>query len=61
MGPSAFLHVFGLAFLITLVMQEVILLSQHTHIPTNVSNGKPVKSFSPLEQEVYTRSLRFPA
>ena len=61
MGPSAFLQVFGLAFFITLVMQEVILLSQHTHIPTNVSDGKPVKSFPPLEQEVYTRSLRFPA
>ncbi len=61
MGPSTFLHVFGIAFLITLVMQEVILLSQHTHIPTNVSDGKPVRPFPPREQEVYTRSLRFPA
>jgi fatty acid desaturase len=61
MGFPAFLQVFGLAFFITLVMQEVILLSQHTHIPTNVSGGKPVKSFPPLEQEVYTRSLHFPA
>ncbi len=60
-GPSTYLQIFGLAFLITLVMQEVILLSQHTHIPTNVSDGKAVKRFSPLEQEVYTRSLRFPA
>ena len=60
-GPSTFLQIFGLAFLITLVMQEVILLSQHTHIPTNVSDGKPVRPFPPLEQEVYTRSLRFPA
>lgn len=60
MGPSTFLHVFGLAFLITLILQEIILLSQHTHIPTNVSHGEPVRPFLPLEQEVYTRSLRFP-
>lgn len=61
MGPSTFIQVFGLAFLLSLILQEVILLSQHTHVPTNVSKGKPVKPFPPLEQEVYTRSLRFPA
>lgn len=60
MGPSAFLQVFGVAFLLTLVMQEIILLSQHTHIPTNISHGEPVRPFLPLEQEAYTRSLRFP-
>jgi fatty acid desaturase len=59
-GAGTFLQVFGAAFLITLVIQEVILLSQHTHIPTNVSGGEPVKPFLPFEQEVYTRSLRFP-
>lgn len=59
--PSTFLQVFGVAFLISLVLQEVILLSQHTHVPTNVSDGKPIKSFPPIKQEVYTRSLRFPA
>jgi len=61
MGPAAFLKVFGLAFLITLVMQETLLLSQHTHIPTNISQGRTVRPFPPLEQEIYTRSLRFPA
>ena len=60
MGPLEFIQVFGLAFLLCLIMQEVILLSQHTHVPTNVSEGRSVKPFSPLEQEVYTRSLRFP-
>lgn len=60
-GVSTFMQVFVLAFLITLTMQEIILLSQHTHIPTNVSQGKSVKPFSPHEQEVYTRSLVFPA
>ena len=61
MGHATFLKVFGLAFLLTLVMQETILLSQHTHIPTNISHGKTVRPFLPREQEIYTRSLRFPA
>jgi fatty acid desaturase len=61
MGPAAFLKVFGLAFLVTLVMQETLLLSQHTHIPTNISHGKTVTPIPPREQEIYTRSLRFPA
>ena len=61
MGPSTFLRVFGLAFLLCLVIQEIILLSQHTHMPSNISNGKSVKPFSPLKQEAFTRSLRFPA
>lgn len=60
LGIKTFLLVFGLAMLISLVMQEVILLSQHTHVPTNLSHGKQVKPFPPLEQEVYTRSLSFP-
>lgn len=59
-GLSAFLQIFGLAFLISLVLQEIILLSQHTHIPAKLSAGNSVRPFSPLEQEVYTRSLRFP-
>jgi omega-6 fatty acid desaturase (delta-12 desaturase) len=60
-GPAAFLQVFGVASLITLVMQEALLLSQHTHIPTNISHGRTVRPFPPREQEAYTRSLRFPA
>jgi fatty acid desaturase len=60
MGASTFLQLFGLAFIVTLILQEVILLSQHTHVPTNVSHGESVRPFPPLEQEVYTRSLRFP-
>ena len=60
-GISTFMQVFGLAFLITLMMQEVILLSQHTHIPTNLSKGESVRPFSPHKQEIFTRSLVFPA
>lgn len=59
MGPAAFIELFGLAFLITLVMQETLLLSQHTHLPTNLSHGRTVKPFAPKEQETYTRSLHF--
>ena len=42
-------------------MQDPLILSQHTHVPLHVSHGAAVQPFPPLEQEVFTRSLRFPA
>lgn len=51
----------GPAFLASLVAQEALILSQHTHVPQRVSGGRNVQPFSPLEQATYTRSLRFPA
>ena len=51
----------GLAVFLTLVYQDPLLLSQHTHIPQNLSRGQKVNPFSPLEQEQFTRSLTFPA
>jgi acyl-lipid omega-6 desaturase (Delta-12 desaturase) len=38
----------------------VLLLSQHTHIPQNVSHGEQVRPFPSIEQEAFTRSLRLP-
>ena len=51
----------GLAVFLTLVYQDPLLLSQHTHIPQNLSLGQKVKPFSPLEQEQFTRSVKFPS
>jgi len=59
-GPMTLLNLFGLAIIVSLVLQEILLLSQHTHIPSNVSQGEDVRPFLPIEQEVFTRSLRFP-
>jgi omega-6 fatty acid desaturase (delta-12 desaturase) len=59
-GPLPLLRLVGLGLLLCLVMQEPLLLSQHTHIPLQLSHGEAVRPFPPLEQEVFTRSLRFP-
>lgn len=59
-GPLAFLAAAGIGLLLSLMAQDVILLSQHTHMPTNLSQGMPVKPFAPQAQERFTRSLRLP-
>lgn len=53
-------ELFGLGLLLTLMMQDPLILSQHTHIPMERSGGGDVKPFAPGEQEVFTRSLIFP-
>lgn len=60
-GPRTLLRVTLLASLFTFVVEELIILSQHTHIPQNLSQGKPVPAFPAIEQEVFTRSLVFPS
>lgn len=50
----------GLGAMLSLVMLDPIMLSQHSHIPLENSGGEDVKAFKPQEQEVFTRSLRFP-
>jgi fatty acid desaturase len=59
-GPAMVLRVFGVALVATLVVEDLLLLSQHTHVPQNVSHGEPVRPFPSIEQEVFTRSLVFP-
>ncbi len=60
-GPQRLLHFMGLGLLISLMIQDLLILSQHTHIPMQLSQGAEVKPFSPQEQERFTRSLVFPA
>jgi acyl-lipid omega-6 desaturase (Delta-12 desaturase) len=60
-GPRAVITTIGPAILLSLVIEDVLLLSQHTHIPQNVSHGERVRPFPAIEQEVFTRSLRLPA
>ena len=59
-GPATLLRVAGLGVLLSLVAEDLLLLSQHTHVPSNVSGGKSVKPFPAVEQESFTRSLRLP-
>jgi len=60
-GPRTLLVTIGPAVLLSLLAEDILLLSQHTHIPQNVSCGEHVKPFPAIEQEVFTRSLRLPA
>lgn len=59
-GPLNLLVLIGPAFLLSLVFQEFLILSQHTHVPQRLSGGQDVRPFAPVEQEIYTRSLRLP-
>jgi fatty acid desaturase len=59
-GPWLLARIAGVALLLSLAAQDVILLSQHTHMPRNLSGGESVRPFAPLEQEPFTRSLLLP-
>ena len=59
-GVVPLLRLIGPGLLLALMIQDVLLLSQHTHIPQRLSHGAAVKPFRPFEQEQYTRSLLLP-
>lgn len=50
----------GLALYLAFSGGEVLLLSQHTHVPMRLSNGEAVNPFCPLDQQPFTRSLQLP-
>lgn len=60
-GPWTLLRVMGLATVFTFIVEDLLILSQHTHIPQNVSQGRPVSPFPAVEQDVFTRSLLLPS
>ncbi len=59
-GAFTMLTTFGLGLLISLSLQDLLILSQHTHIPMKLSEGDSVRPFTPKQQEAFTRSLIFP-
>jgi omega-6 fatty acid desaturase (delta-12 desaturase) len=59
-GPGALVRLIGLGVLLSLIAEDLLLLSQHTHIPQQLSHGEAVRPFPTIEQEVFTRSLVFP-
>jgi len=50
----------ALGVLLSLILQDLFLLSQHTHMPLKLSYGKKVESYPTLQQAAFTRSLHFP-
>jgi len=59
-GPSTVITVMGPALILSLAAEDILLLSQHTHLRQQMSGGKAVRPIPPLEQAQYTRSLRLP-
>lgn len=60
LGAGTMVRLFGLAVLLSLMIEDLLLLSQHTHVPQNVSHGEAVRPFPAIAQEPFTRSLRLP-
>ncbi|TKC98050.1 fatty acid desaturase family protein [Polyangium fumosum] len=58
-GPAALLRLVGLGLFLGFAWMDVIMLSQHTHIPLELSHGADVTPIPAPEQAPYTRSLRF--
>jgi acyl-lipid omega-6 desaturase (Delta-12 desaturase) len=54
-------RVAGLAILLSFMAEDVLLLSQHAHVPMGMSHGDAVRPYPAPEQEAFTRSLRLPA
>jgi fatty acid desaturase len=61
LGPALCARVAALAILLSFAAEDVLLLSQHTHVPQHVSHGEAVRPYPAPEQEVFTRSLRLPS
>ncbi len=59
-GPLELALLFGPALLLSSMAQDLLLLSQHTHMPLKLSGGTSVRAFRPQEQGPFTRSLRLP-
>src|SRR5262245_30162899 len=59
-GPFVLLRTTGVALLLSLIVEDLLILSQHTHIPMTQSEGRDVRPYAAQDQERFTRSLRLP-
>lgn len=60
-GPTTLVRVALCALLLSLAVEDLMLLSQHTHLPQGVSGGESVRPYPAIEQAPFTRSLRLPS
>ena len=59
-GPAQLLGFVGVGVVLALVAEDLLLLSQHTHIPMHLSGGQAVDPYPSLEQQPFTRSMKLP-
>ncbi|HEX5110863.1 MAG TPA: fatty acid desaturase [Vicinamibacterales bacterium] len=60
LGPAMMIRLGGAATLVAFAIEDVLIISQHTHVPMELSGGRRVLPHRALEQARYTRSLRLP-
>jgi omega-6 fatty acid desaturase (delta-12 desaturase) len=58
--PLEALRAYGLSYLLYLFVSDPLLLSQHAHIPQQLSRGETVRPVPLRQQDTYTRTLVFP-
>jgi acyl-lipid omega-6 desaturase (Delta-12 desaturase) len=59
-GPSLLARLAVVGVILSLMFEDLLLLSQHAHVPQNISDGHDVLPVPAVGQEVFTRSLRLP-
>jgi omega-6 fatty acid desaturase (delta-12 desaturase) len=59
-GFSHLMFLVGPGLFVSLMGQDLLILSQHTGMPTNMAQGHHVDPFPPSQQEEFTRSVRLP-
>ncbi len=59
-GPVVVLRTVAVGVFISLVLEDLLILSQHTHVPQHLSHGADVEPVPAIDQETFTRSLRLP-
>ncbi len=60
LGPGELFVLCGPGLLLALAVEDILLLSQHTHMPTQIAGSAHVQPLSPRAQQACTRSLRLP-
>jgi len=59
-GPMFVLNGFVAGLVLSLMLEDLLLLSQHTQVPVQLSRGHTVSPVPAIEQAAFTRSLRLP-
>jgi len=61
LGPATTARLIFLSLFLSFIAQDILIVSQHTHVPMGLSHGQAVDPYPTLAQEPFTRSLRLPA
>jgi omega-6 fatty acid desaturase (delta-12 desaturase) len=59
--PLVLLRAVAAGVIFSFVIEDLLFLSQHAHVPMNHSGGEAVPPVPAVAQEVFTRSLRLPS